>query len=506
MDKGIGMGKQFIKFRESRLFNTIRPSTRVLNGITRLETALLNEGLIDESIETMLISSYHLTYKKNGKDILIIFPFKDSWSTKVIGTQWNLQQLFHLPVLFKFEIEKTGWVIHNLNEADEEDLTESFIQALKSTTIDQLILYPLSVLYSYFLKNPILFSNVNEETLNEVKSLFWQGDIGEIRKLSNEVQFNENQNSMSEFLTRWFDQLNVKSTAKLANLSGEMNVTNKSFLTILSLLRIYINSSFSSYRNSLADIWQQSELLKDKEVFHSKVEELRNTILLTEKFLSELKDLEQLPDKKLEFKKSKFIKNEQFHSIKEEKNEGNDEQSNAMISPKSIASMGKTDTDKNDSSDKDNDWFEFIVNEKGSFREIPFYTKQDLFGENTSISLTINKQRLEILVDHLVNYKNWKYEYINMIELLVERCSDEGYLTKEKLKALFMDVYKDDIVLNEFLIRNSIKNISKAHQTLSTRFHVVLEQLRKQGLIKEIYQWNAYRVYWNFAVFVHSSD
>jgi hypothetical protein len=151
---------------------------------------------------------------------------------------------------------------------------------------------------------------------------------------------------------------------------------------------------------------------------------------------------------------------------------------------------------------KDNDWFEYIVKNGSTVREIPFRTKMDLFGEDSLISLNIHEQRVDKLVNQLAKEKRMAKEFKRMIKILIQNSNSQGFVTKETLKNLYMQEYEDERILSDFAMRYSVKK-EHAHQAISSKFHVIFDQLRKHGLLKEFFRNNTFQVYWNFAVFVH---
>lgn len=495
------MVSHFIKFKDSQVNKSVAPVPEVLNAIDLLETALFENGLIDESIETMLISSFHITYKKNGKDILMIRPFRSDWNIKLFGTNWDIQQLFSLQVTFEFEMEKTGWRLHGMMDTNAEEIKHSLLKAADISPINQLIVYPLSILQSYYLKNPFLFQSVNEEMLREVVFSYWEGNMEKIRKLSQESVNTNNDNQMNEFLLYWFKQSKVLSNLKREQIHDRMKVNMEGFLSILSSLNMYINNIFSNYKNSLSSIWLDSLTLKNKEAFHSKVEEIRETIILTETFLDEMKQIEIKPQNR------KFVDNEmdiEMHKTEEigpVKNQAAPlsnpvKQSSTILYPSDKYKM------ENKAEVMESDWFEIIIKNGGWVRDIPFRTKKDLYEEDSLISLSINEKRAEMLAYQLAKEKRMVKEFTIVIKLLIQHSNAQGYVTKEELKDLFMKEYQDEKLLSDYAMRYNVSK-THAHQGISTKFHVILEGLKKNGLIKEFFRNNSYQVYWNFAIFVH---
>lgn len=116
--------------------------------------------------------------------------------------------------------------------------------------------------------------------------------------------------------------------------------------------------------------------------------------------------------------------------------------------------------------------------------------------------LNINEYRVDLLAKEITKEKRMAKEIKRMIRILILHSNEQGFITKEDLKNLFMQEYKDVTALNDFAMRYGVKK-SMAHQAITSKFHVIFEHLRKQGLIKEFFRDSAYQVYWNFAVYVH---
>lgn len=510
------MEKQIIKFKDSQIYKAIQPFPKVLNGVDVLESALIEKGLIDESTETMLLSSYHITYKKNGKDVLMIRPFKSDWNIKIFGTFWDVQQLFHLPVIFEFELEKTGWRLHGMLDAQEDDIKDSFLKAAQISPIKQLVVYPLSILHSYYLKNPFLFQIADEKTLTEVVSSFWEGNMVKIRKLSDESVNASHGNQISEFLSNWFEKLNIQTNLKSEQLHDRMKINIEGYKSIRSSLKLYMDNIFTNYRNSLASVWYENLILKNKEVFHAKVEENRETILLTEIFLDEMKLIDSLAKENDDFHQPNLEIISPINSLAEEntitsetKDLKEGQKDTGIINTKeTLNSMGKGPItgfsleSKTKIEGKSDDWFEYIIKNGSSVREIPFRTKKDLFGEDSLISLNIYEQRVDKLVNQLAKEKRMAKEFKLMIKILIQNSNSQGFVTKEALKNLYMQEYEDERILSDFAMRYSVKK-AHAHQAISSKFHVIFDQLRKHGLLKEFFRNNTFQVYWNFAVYVH---
>lgn len=506
------MGRQFIKFRESQVCKSISPSLEVISSIDLLETGLFIEGLIDEAVETMLLSSYHITYKKDGKNVFMIRPFKSDWNIKIFGTHWNLQPLFQLPVTFEFEIENTGWRMHGMMDAKEEVIFEAFRKAFMPTPMEQLLFYPLSVIQAYFVKNSFLFQTADEQTLQQVVLSFWEGNITRISQLSLESA-NREKNNVSEFLNQWYSRLMANQNLKENQIHDRMKVNKEGFLSILSSLHTYMKNSFTNYRNSLLQLWHDSKLLNNHETFHTEVEKIRETIVWTEMLLDDLEQLNPfvVTEDTLDKRQLEILEPETKPMVSEEKKQKS-ENVEPVMAKKEVPTrypinrvtpnLNTAVKEKNKIADETNDWFEFIIKTGGAVRNMPFRTKKDLFGEDSIISLSIHEYRVDMLAKQLAKEKRMAVEIKRMIKLLVQNSNAQGYVTKEELKTLFMQEYKDLTNLNDYAMRYGVKK-HLAHQAISTKFHVVFELLRKQGLIKEYLRNDAFQVFWNFAVYVH---
>ncbi|WP_099363577.1 hypothetical protein [Fredinandcohnia onubensis] len=490
--------KQFIRFKDSKINKAIKPVAEVLEGIDILETALFEKGYIDESVETMLISSYHMTYKKNGKEILIIRPMVSDWNVKLFGTTWNLQKLFQLPVSFEFEIEQTGWRIQGMIDANIDDIKKSFLEALEQSIIEQFIVYPLTIIHAYFLKNSHLFQNTDDKILNEVLSSFWLGDISRIKVLQDNFKSNASENNIHNFIKNWYEKVNVDSSLNVNQLHDRTKVDKQNFYSKFSLLGIYMERVFTNYRNSLSSIWFENELLQDKELFTLKMEEIRESILLTDTFLKELNQIEHK-------NQDHTTTDEIVQKVKEPSLTEDNQENNSIPDNAKEQSVNTTRVNNNVVQPKQepNDWFEFLLkNKAGTIKDIPFMTKKELLGEDSNMALTIHEHRVEMLSSEFAHDKKMTQEFVTIIRLLIENSNSKGYVTKELLKSLYMLRYKDKNRINDYAKRNHISS-SKVKQSLSTRFHVVLEQLKKVGLIKEYFRDYEYQIYWNFAIYVH---
>jgi hypothetical protein len=279
-----------------------------------------------------------------------------------------------------------------------------------------------------------------------------------------------------------------------------------------------MDNLFIQYKNSLSSLWDDRTSLKNKHSFHTKVEDIRETIILTGIFLDELKHLEQSPtivpplENKVVIESQETINvpvresTAEFRENEEkfiQKPEGLKLKHEPTIPLKPSYSFSSPIKEKpKEVVEIESDWFEFIIKNGGWVKDIPFRSKKDLFGEDSLISLSIQDNRLEMLAKQLAKEKRMVKDYMVMIKLLIQHSNAQGYITKEELKNLFMQEYKNDKVLIDFVMRYGVKK-GLAHQSISSKFHVIIEHLRKQGLVKEFFRNSTYQIYWNFAIYVH---
>jgi len=499
---------KLVKFRDSEIKKSIDPTSDVLSSIDTIETALYEAGIYDESVETMLISSYHLTYKKNGKDVLLIRPFKADWNMKIFGTGFNLQHLVGLPIELEFEMNHTGWRIHGLVDINEEKLTNALIKAFKVTSIDRLILYPLTIIYAYYLKNPSLFQLADEQTVNEVVEAFWSGNIEKIKQLAM-TSSGTAENSMKEYITHWLQFLEVNMDLREQPIHSRMRIGKEEFLLLLSSLQTYMQTIFSNYKTSLSSIWFDDEALRDKETFHQKMEEDRRTIVLTQLFYTEMKQVRVfIEDKKAVYRKSKeFDETESIHNLglSDDRNSQEIGREAPLVQQESSHFNKPIEPEVEEEEEEEaneRDWFEIIVNNKGFVQNLPFRTKKEIFGEKSSDTVTINEYRVDMLIKQILNEKRMAKEFKRIIKIIIQYCNEEGYVETEYLKDLFLYEYNNPSSVIDFAMRYGIKK-ALVRQNVTQKFYVILDHLRKHGLIKEGIAGDTEHLYWNFAVFVH---
>jgi hypothetical protein len=162
---------------------------------------------------------------------------------------------------------------------------------------------------------------------------------------------------------------------------------------------------------------------------------------------------------------------------------------------------------------EDTGWFEyFIKSSTRSIKELPFLTKADLEKRVSSQPLRLIEERGKLLAKEIANNSKIETELYVLMKLLIEECTDEGYVTKEELKALFIRAY-DQKKLRDYSLRHGMKgDTALAKSSLLTMFHRLIEQLRKKALIKEYFRQSelhpngAYKVYWNFAIQVYKVE
>lgn len=508
------MNKKFIQFSETKIKKTIDPSDEVINGIEILENTLFDLGVFDEIEETMLLSSYHLTYKKNGSEIFLIRPFKSDWNIKIFGISYNVQYFAKLPVTLDFELEKTGWRILGLLDVNEEELKNVLQEVFTIDRNHQFIVNPLTVIYAFYIKNLALFQVFDQKTLDDVVKYFWSGEIEKIKDLHDKLNTGETENRMKDFLTKWHQKLNITMNLKEEQIHDHMKLSKENFLSILSLLHLYMRNVISNYRNSLTALWFDFELIKNSESFHFQAEEIREYILLEESFLADMKQIEahindfnnQNRNKKIgqeypELTPLNAVIKKQEETVIQNLNKFGSMKTESTYAP-SIGRINQVKPDKV-TVEKGKDWFEFIVSSGNSLKDIPFRTKKDLFGDDSTIALGINEYRADLLAKKISNEKRMVPEIKNLIKIIIEQSNSMGYVTKENLKKLFMEQYNSEQAIIDYSSRYSTKK-SLVHQAIATKFHVLLGVLSKNGLVKEYFRDNTYQIFWNFAVYLHS--
>ncbi|WP_026691865.1 hypothetical protein [Peribacillus kribbensis] len=367
-------------FYESKIAQSIEPDQNVIDGITALENAIYHEDIIDEAVETMTIASYHITYKKNGSDVLMVRPSKEDWSIKLYGSGWNVKALSGLTVLFEYEISPLGWYLTGMADETKENITAGILKSGRSSENESIILFPLTVLSGYFCKNPLFFKSPDENIFKQVMSHFWEGRIKEIQEIYDSF-FGGERSRLPEFLEKWYGKINTVDRFRAEQLTDSMKLSEDSAQKVFFHLEMLIKQSIKKYKNSLNNIWDRKELMSDQKEFQKEMEDIRKNLLMSEDFEEDLLSL------KNEFspRSNDIIEKERATNTIDQK-------------PVEV-----TVTKNNDYSDEKThkeykDWFDFLIKSKSlSASEIPFQTKQDFTGEQSYTIFTINQSRLKSL-------------------------------------------------------------------------------------------------------------
>ncbi|WP_139325460.1 hypothetical protein [Domibacillus enclensis] len=449
----------------------------------------MRKGIIDSVTETMLLSSYHVTYTRDNREIMRVQPSKSDWSLKIYDWSIDIRELLALDLVYEFEFgRESGWYLTELKNVNSADLERAFEAALQTPPVEYLIQFPLTIIEAFHLKNPWLFQKYDQSVIEEVLEAYWKGNIAVIKSLSHSTE-SRSAVDIHSFIDRW-QGLSSKNRQSLnaAKCHTRMKVKQETFLLQLGTLVKMVNQQLDKFKKAQNDIWSDTELMENKERFYERIEQARETILLTGKFIQDLETLYENVDKE---EPDEILPAVPEIKAVEPAVPVPEKRVQVLKKPastqKEYVYTGKVEKETDD-------WFEYLINSRGSsIQEIPFQSKLDVLGTGYHREIGVHEARLHMLAEKISKDRQMIDVFKTVIRLMIENTNQKGYISKEELRQLFLKDYEKEI--NQNILSGS---------KMSTTFTLVMEHLRKSKLIKEFYQENTYRIFWNFGCHIHT--
>ena len=109
--------------------------------------------------------SIAICYKKEGIEVLSLYPKKSNFSIGLSGYKWDISPFLQFPIEMEFMIENTlSWTIYNLEKVETSMLIAAIKESIKqsSNDLEQLMKYILMVIKSY-IKQSSFYQSVRRE-------------------------------------------------------------------------------------------------------------------------------------------------------------------------------------------------------------------------------------------------------------------------------------------------------------------------------------------------------
>jgi len=435
------------RFNLSAVKKNIDPDIRVLQSIEALEEFLFNSHIVDDVKEVTSLSSVYRVYKKQGEELLTIYPFKSDFRVKISGYKWDLVPFLSLPINLEFIMDKTvSWTANQLSKVETTQLIQTFRDSLgKTDSLEQLMKYILLVLKAYRMRSSNL-SQSEKFIVDKVMASFWKGELNELKDLYNAFLLLE-KNSFNQFIKKWEERLHYSVAVEPQSLASSMDINKEKLNNVLHAIQVYLNQLYNKYIHSEKNLWFDLELLQDKEKFNLKVGEIRITLITMQEYIMDIGNL----------------------IYEEEESTG----TNARI---------KGDSSYSEEAPQDN-FTSLLIDQSQKGDMIGFLDRPPLSKQGIS-ALSLNGKKVALLVNHLAKGTNLKEEYNHLIRIIFDKSQSKGFTVRDRVFISFMGTYDNEEVRRKFEQRHEVKRLF-VNSTLNNIFETIMEELKTHNIIKE---------------------
>ncbi|RBW71096.1 hypothetical protein [Bacillus taeanensis] len=482
-------------FENSKIKKAVNPNPAVSQFIAKFEKELFVNKIVDEAAQELFDPSYQLIYRKNGKEIVTLYPVKSTCSLKLVSGNWDISIFSAMPVHLEYLKEEMCWKIDSVTKIKISGLIEAIKKAQKyKHDLHLSLIHTYTVIKAFVLKNSLLFHDKDKLSELAVNS-FWNGEIEEISKLYKRLT-SKKYDFLKTFLLNWDKELKYEKQISASLFASSMESDLHELKALFSKLTASLDSQSEDYLASVKMIWFNEQLMNDFQKFHQTVEIMRRNTNKTRQFTKDLNAvIEQLNEEEAE---ETFLGMDTAETFIEELIDETTEQflektgenffieeSVLNFSPSSIGSLLS-------SYDLKSEHIPFIVREE----TLPY-----MYAE-----LHLNEEAVMTLAAHLTNEEKYHLELVTLITVLVKTCNTAGYAVKEELKKSFMVNYDDTKAILDYCERYHVKHLA-VQASLANFFEKVINDFYKFNMIKieleRVQEKEEQRIYWNYNVCVY---